>query len=212
MPEGSPNDIGRSFEQKTLSGRLIHPTFSYCMDGNERQEEMCRVGKGRFLAVPTVTDVYGWESMLRKATELDIPSLITIEQATQLAPWTEEIFDRCFKMKCDCWVIEEDDHVIAFLMMTSSVTRESHILNLCVESFYQRKGHGQKLLNYALSQAKHHGIEIIYLEVRRSNHNAIMLYHKAGFIQVGERKDYYPTENGREDALVFAIDCQINAG
>ncbi len=27
MLEGSPNDIGRSFEQKTLSGRLIHPTF-----------------------------------------------------------------------------------------------------------------------------------------------------------------------------------------
>lgn len=146
---------------------------------------------------------------MRKATELDIPTLLAIEFATQIAPWSEDIFHRCFKMKYDCWVVEEDEQVIAFLIMSSSTTKESHILNVCVNPVYQRKGHGQALLMYAISQAKSHGMGIVYLEVRRSNLNAIKLYYKLGFVQIGERKNYYPAENEREDALIFAKDLNV---
>ncbi len=147
--------------------------------------------------------------ILRRATESDIPRIRAIELATQVAPWSEETFERCFKMKCDCWVIEEDDRIIAFLVMSSAITGESHILNICVDPPDQRKGHGQLLLKYAMSQAKSQGMGIIYLEVRRSNYNAIMLYHKLGFVQIGERKNYYPAPQGYEDALVFAKDLSV---
>jgi ribosomal-protein-alanine N-acetyltransferase len=40
--------------------------------------------------------------------------------------------------------------------------------------------------------------------VRRSNSHAISLYQKMNFHLVGERKEYYPTLSGYEDALVFA--------
>ena len=135
--------------------------------------------------------------------------LIAIELAAQIAPWSEEIFQRCFKMEYDCWVIEENNQVIAFVIMSSAITKESHILNLCVDPLYQRKGHGEALLKYAISQAKSDGMGIAYLEVRRSNYHAILLYHKLGFIQIGERKDYYPAKNGREDALIFAKDLGV---
>lgn len=49
-------------------------------------------------------------------------------------------------------------------------------------------------------------IGIVFLEVRRSNKPAILLYQKLDFIQIGERKNYYSCESGREDALVFAKD------
>lgn len=146
---------------------------------------------------------------MRKATELDIPRLIAIELATQIAPWSEDIFQRCFKMGYDCWVAEEDDQVIAFLMMSSSLTMESHILDICVDPLYQKKGYGEKLLKYAISHARLHGIGLMYLEVRRSNYSAIMLYHKAGFVQIAERKNYYPAKKGREDALLFAKDLSV---
>lgn len=147
---------------------------------------------------------------MRKATESDIPRLLEIEVATQIAPWSEEVFQRCFQMRYECWVIEEENNIIAFLMMSSSITQESHILDLCVDPDYQRKGHGKVLLNYAIAQAKLKGIGIVYLEVRRSNRNAIMLYHKTGFVQISERKNYYPTPKGREDALVFAKDLGVH--
>ncbi len=146
---------------------------------------------------------------MRKATLQDIPRLIEIETLTQMAPWSEDIFQRCFKTGYDCWVAEENDQVIGFIMMSSSFTLESHILDLCVDPLYQRKGQGESLLKFAMSHAKSHHIGIIYLEVRRSNVNAIRLYHKLGFVQIAERAHYYPAKKGREDALVFAKDLSV---
>ncbi|HSW93299.1 MAG TPA: ribosomal protein S18-alanine N-acetyltransferase [Gammaproteobacteria bacterium] len=144
--------------------------------------------------------------MLRKATEKDIPRLVAIEQLTQMAPWSADIFERSFELRYDCWVIEVDQQVVAFLMMSSAMTGESHILNLCVDPACQRQGHGQQLLDYAISHARQHGFNMMYLEVRRSNHKAIRLYDKSGFVEIGTRKDYYPAKHGREDALIFAMD------
>jgi ribosomal protein S18 acetylase RimI-like enzyme len=41
------------------------------------------------------------------------------------------------------------------------------------------------------------------LEVRPSNIPARRLYAQTGFRQVGERRDYYPAANGRENALLL---------
>jgi len=34
---------------------------------------------------------------------------------------------------------------------------------------------------------------------------AIQLYHSVGFNEIGVSKDYYPAQNGREDALILAL-------
>ena len=47
----------------------------------------------------------------------------------------------------------------------------------------------------------------IFLEVNCNNQAAINLYKKFNFVEVGFRKNYYLTANGREDALVFCLDC-----
>ncbi|MDH3872470.1 MAG: ribosomal-protein-alanine N-acetyltransferase, partial [Gammaproteobacteria bacterium] len=54
------------------------------------------------------------------------------------------------------------------------------------------------------SVARRHGAEVVFLEVRPSNRAALALYGKNGFNELGVRKDYYPTEGGREDALILA--------
>ncbi|HAH02948.1 MAG TPA: ribosomal-protein-alanine N-acetyltransferase, partial [Vibrio sp.] len=46
--------------------------------------------------------------------------------------------------------------------------------------------------------------ESAWLEVRESNVNAFNLYEKAGFNEVDRRRNYYPTKQGNEDAIIMS--------
>ena len=48
------------------------------------------------------------------------------------------------------------------------------------------------------------GVDMMLLEVRRSNQSAIDLYQDEGFHELGVRKGYYPSDSGREDAIILA--------
>lgn len=141
--------------------------------------------------------------MLRRITKQDIPKLLSIEKSAQAVPWTVETFETCFKAGYVGWVIELDEQLIGFIMV-SFTQEECHILNLAIAFPYQKQGWGRKLIEYALMIAKERHTSIAYLEVRRSNSKAIALYKKLQFQLIGQRKDYYPTLGGNEDALVFA--------
>ena len=41
--------------------------------------------------------------------------------------------------------------------------------------------------------------------MRESNQRAIQLYQVAGFNEIGLRKNYYPTANGKENAVIMAL-------
>lgn len=146
--------------------------------------------------------------MFRKMVKADLPQLIAIEQSVQGAPWNEETFKTCFEMAFDGWVVEQDNRIAGYIVV-SLQTDECHILNLCVAREYQRQGLGRKLLEFGLDQAKNRQMGIAYLEVRRSNSRAIALYRKMKFLMIGERKNYYQTVNGPEDALIFAMSLKV---
>jgi [ribosomal protein S18]-alanine N-acetyltransferase len=141
-------------------------------------------------------------------TEKDISRIQAIENAAYKTPWTEDTFRRCFEVHYVLLGLTDDDDLLGYVIFSIQVG-ECHILNLAVHPDQQRKGFGRKLLLAALSAGKENGATIAYLEVRRSNKHAIALYHEVDFIQIGERKNYYPTDKGRENALVFAKDLTI---
>lgn len=141
--------------------------------------------------------------MLRPLSKLDLEQLLLVEEAVHITPWTRETFQTCFDSGYTGFVAENTKRVIGFVMVSNNVG-ECHILNLCVLRQYQHHGYGTQLLNQALEVAKKQGAGIAYLEVRRTNYHAIALYRKMKFQLVGERKDYYATVSGFEDALVFA--------
>lgn len=146
--------------------------------------------------------------MIRPLLESDLGELLPIEEIAHIAPWTAETFERCFLMGYPGWVIENQNKVIGFIIATMNVG-ECHILNVCIHPAYQNQGFGLQLIQYFLSRAKESDVGIVFLEVRRSNHPAIHLYQKLGFHKIGERKNYYPAEWGKEDALVFAKDLGV---
>lgn len=145
--------------------------------------------------------------MLRLLTATDIPRLLEIETATQMSPWREEVFQNCFSSSCDCWGVESDNNnLVGFIIVSFTVLTEGHILNFAVDPAFQQRGYARALLETVLQHAREHQILRLWLEVRRSNTRAIKLYQNAGFVQMGERKNYYAELNGREDALVFLIE------
>ena len=60
------------------------------------------------------------------------------------------------------------------------------------------------MLNYLLKIARAADVQAVFLEVKISNHPAIHLYQSVDFVEMGIRKGYYPSEEGREDALILA--------
>lgn len=145
--------------------------------------------------------------MFRKMVKADLPQMLMIEQSVQGAPWTEETFKTCFEMDYDGWVAERDGRIIGYIVLGMQMD-ECHILNVCVARDYQRQGLGRSMLEFAMAEAKSREMGVAYLEVRRSNSRAISLYRKLNFMLIGERKNYYQTVSGLEDALVFAVNLK----
>lgn len=139
----------------------------------------------------------------RPMDERDLADVLTIEKAAYEFPWSRVIFRDCLRVGYCCWVLESDDHIQGYSVMSVAVG-ECHILNLCVSPQSRGKGYGAILLDFMLDVARKHRADTAFLEVRPSNEAARRLYQQAGFDEVGLRRNYYPARFGREDALIMA--------
>ncbi len=142
--------------------------------------------------------------LFRPMFEADLMDVMDIERRAYPHPWTVGILRDCIRVGYTCWLYEVDEVIQAYGVM-SVAAGEAHVLNICVRPESQGQGLGRKMLNQLIALARRHGADILLLEVRPSNLAALMLYQKMGFNEVGSRKNYYPAEHGREDALIFAL-------
>lgn len=94
----------------------------------------------------------------------------------------------------------DGDEVIGFAL-GRVVVREAELLLLAVSKRVQGRGVGQALLDRFTTIAKRRGAEKLHLEVREGN-RAVRLYKRAGFGEVGRRRNYY---NGRDGQLYDAL-------
>jgi ribosomal-protein-alanine N-acetyltransferase len=127
-----------------------------------------------------------------------------MERAAYPYPWSEDIFRDCLRVGYSAWVLEWQRRIGAYGVMILTLG-ESHLLNLCVRPDMQGIGLGRAMLDHLVEVARKHNTEAIFLEVRPSNTAAIQLYKRAGFTEVGTRPGYYPAPDGREDALILAL-------
>ena len=97
----------------------------------------------------------------------------------------------------------EQQNVVGHAVI-SVTAGESHILNLSIGKQHQRRGFGRQFIEFLVDEARARDAQTMLLEVRPSNTAAISCYNAAGFNEIGSRKDYYPANGGREDALLFA--------
>ena len=98
---------------------------------------------------------------------------------------------------------ERDGEVVGFTL-ARRIADEAELLLLAVKGKDQNRGVGRILLEAFVSSAADRGARRMHLEVREGNH-AVNLYSRAGFTQVGRRRNYYSGRDGQiYDALTLA--------
>ena len=95
------------------------------------------------------------------------------------------------------------DGVTTGIAAVMHVLDESELLEIAVQPAMQGRGYGKALLAQAIALARRNGAVRMFLEVRESNARARKMYTSFGFEETGRRRNYYPTENGREDAILM---------
>lgn len=139
---------------------------------------------------------------LRKMELADLDRMLSIEQRVHPHPWTRGNFIDALNSGYLCQVYEAQQKLVGYAVLMA-VVDEMHLLNISIDSEFQRQGQGAKLLHKMLEAARSLPMQRVLLEVRRSNLAAQGLYRKAGFSELAVRRDYYAAANGREDALVM---------
>lgn len=145
------------------------------------------------------------EPCIRSMRWEDLPTVLRIEEQSYEFPWTLAIFRDCLRVGYVCRVLEGPGGVIGHGLMSVGAG-ECHLLNICVQPDYQRRGLGTRMVEHLLDEARRRGVRMALLEVRVSNQVAYRIYQRLGFDEIGLRKDYYPARAGREDAILLARD------
>ena len=138
----------------------------------------------------------------RLLLESDIDSVLSIEQQNYQHPWSEKIFRDCLNSNYQCYAILLYQKFSGYLVV-STVLDEAHLLNVSLLNEIHGQGLGKATLYWLFDELKKQKIEKLFLEVRPSNLAALSLYTKLGFETIGLRKDYYPNQQGREDAIAM---------
>ena len=135
-------------------------------------------------------------------SEADVVVVDMVEQQIYEFPWGAGNFRDSIRAGYSAYCMWQDSSLIGYTVMMK-VIDETHLLNLSVRADHQGRGLGRRLLRWCMSHAEKLGTEGMMLEVRPSNDAAKQLYDSEGFKLIGVRKNYYPAQEGREDALVL---------
>ncbi len=83
---------------------------------------------------------------------------------------------------------------------------EMHLLNITVARAWQGRGLAVAMLDRLVAACRERGLTQLWLEVRVSNQRAREVYARYGFAEVGQRRAYYPVQQGpREDAVLMSL-------
>ena len=139
-----------------------------------------------------------------RASDLDL--VVESENLSLKNPWSKRIFSDCQRAGYECWVLATRDRIVAHGVLSAGA-EEAHVLTICVHPDFRRQGYGRRMLRHLLDKGYRKNASVCFLEVRSSNAEARQLYLSMGFVQVGERRQYYPADQGathREDALILS--------
>ncbi len=131
--------------------------------------------------------------------QTDMEAVVAIEALNSKSPWSENQFHQCIQ-----WtqVMVLKNTVVGFAVVVE-VVDQTELQNISLHPDHVGVGLGSEFLDTVIERLPAQ-INQIYLEVRVSNFSAIRLYSKAGFAEIGQRRGYYATEYGREDALLMS--------
>lgn len=146
---------------------------------------------------------------LDEMQESHLDEVMNIERQAYPFPWTRSMFATSLKSKDDCLILLVDQSIVGYAIV-SYILDEAHLLNICISPHFEGMGLGRILLRRLVLAAIEKKCVMFFLEVRSSHARAINLYFSEGFNEVGVRHNYYPSNGGREDAILMTLDLSID--
>ncbi|MBO5657957.1 MAG: ribosomal protein S18-alanine N-acetyltransferase [Duodenibacillus sp.] len=142
----------------------------------------------------------------RSMVPTDLPTVAALSKAADPFGWTLRNFQDAIASGYLMTLVCDDVGAIVGYSVVMQVFDEAELLEIAVDPAYQGRGYGKALLAHTLELTKRRAALKMHLEVRVGNSRARAMYEKAGFVQVGLRKGYYPCDTGREDAVLMCLD------
>lgn len=140
----------------------------------------------------------------REMTHCDLSDVVAIESAVHAYPWKHGHFADALKAGNATVIMESGDDIVGYAIIMT-VLDEAHLLNISIAKNHQRQGLGRALLQQVMALAQKKACKDLFLEVRESNAPAIALYESMGFNEMSIRRNYYPAQDGREDAILMGL-------
>ena len=131
-------------------------------------------------------------------TEAHVPQVAQMEREIFSEPWSENSVRSELTNDLALWLVAVDGETVVGYVGSQTVLDEADMMNLAVRPEYRGRGIAKRLCRALMGSVKAHKLT---LEVRASNENAIGLYQRLGFVEVGRRKNYY--QKPKEDALIL---------
>lgn len=134
-----------------------------------------------------------------------IPKLAQIERACFHVPWSEAALQEELGKGIFLVALDAGGIPVGYVGC-QTVLDEGYITNVAVCPDHRRQGIAALLLQELAHRAVSQRLAFVTLEVRVSNAPAIALYEKAGYVSVGQRKNFYRAPS--EDALLMTWQIQ----
>ena len=139
--------------------------------------------------------------IIEKMNASHVPQIAELEKVCFADPWSVTSIETELTSRLSLWFVAVEGDTVVGYVGSQTVIDESDVMNIAVHPDYRRQGIGEALLETLADALREKGSRGLTLEARVSNTPAVSLYKKAGFLQVGLRKNYY--RNPKEDAFIL---------
>ena len=140
---------------------------------------------------------------LRAAIITDAADLSRLHTASFDDGWTKDDFVTWLGRGEAMAVVGGERDAVAFGLALAAGA-DAELLTIATDPVHRKAGWSRRVFQALDSQAVNRGLARWVLEVARNNLPAIGLYKSVGFVEIGVRKAYYRTRDGRVDALVMS--------
>lgn len=142
--------------------------------------------------------------MIRPATAGDAVALARLHASGFEEGWTDADF-RTWLARPEGMAIVAGDERDAFAFgLALAAGEDAELLTIATDPPRRGRGLGRRVFHALDDMAAARGLNRWILEVARNNLPAQSLYRSEGFVEIGLRKAYYQTGQGRVDALVMS--------
>ena len=127
---------------------------------------------------------------IRAMTEADLPAVLQLQSALAFQTWNKKQFLSELHASYALCLVDEKNGMLAGYAIFHLMGSDSELLSIATSPQFQRQGIASHLLTEGLNKLVAPD-DACFLEVRQGNSPARTLYEKHGFVEYGERKNYY---------------------